>query len=340
MGSANDPKVWLLWVGSIVLLVLVVNFLLRRLLVKLDTVAQQTESVWDNAVLKAVRLPIQLMVWLGGVSLIVQGVDLFIYPLKFSLLQTIGSLLFIGIVAFFLMRFTFQVELALMDPQRLKPTDPGTAHAIGKLLRLTVLIATGLVVLQSMGFSISGVLAFGGVGGLAAGFAAKDLLSNFFGGFMIYFDKPFVSGDWIRSPDRQIEGTVEDISWRVTRIRTFEKRLLYIPNSMFASIVVENVSRMSHRKIQEIISIRYKDAPTIPAICTAVREMLKNHPSLDHDQAQLINFDSYGASSLNLKLLAYTRIIDWKEYKKVKESILLKIMHIVHEQGADFAASA
>ena len=78
--------------------------------------------------------------------------------------------------------------------------------AIGKLLRTAIVITSALVILQTLGFSISGVLAFGGIGGIAVGFAAKDMLSNFFGGLMIYLDKPFKRGEWIRSPDRELEG--------------------------------------------------------------------------------------------------------------------------------------
>ena len=113
--------------------------------------------------------------------------------------------------------------------------------------------------MQLFDYSVSGLLAFGGIGGIAVGFAAKDLLANFFGGLMIYLDRPFSVGDWIRSPDKEIEGTVEDIGWRLTRIRTFDKRPLYIPNSIFASISVENPSRMSNRRIYEKIGIRYDD---------------------------------------------------------------------------------
>ena len=87
-------------------------------------------------------------------------------------------------------------------------------------------------------------MAFGGIGGIAIGFAAKDLLANFFGALMIFLDRPFSIGDWIRSPDREIEGVVEDIGWRSTKIRTFDKRPLFIPNSAFASLTVENASKM------------------------------------------------------------------------------------------------
>ena len=140
-----------------------------------------------------------------------------------------------------------------------------------------MLILVILTVMQLFDYSVSGLLAFGGIGGIAVGFAAKDLLANFFGGLMIYLDRPFSVGDWIRSPDKEIEGTVEDIGWRLTRIRTFDKRPLYIPNSIFASISVENPSRMSNRRIYEKIGIRYDDMSKMNTIVTEVKLMLQKH---------------------------------------------------------------
>ena len=125
------------------------------------------------------------------------------------------------------------------------------------------------MILQSLGVSVSGLLAFGGIGGIAVGFAARDLLANFLGGLSIYLDRPFTVGDWIRSPDREIEGTVEEIGWRMTRIRTFDQRPLYVPNSIFASVALENPSRMNNRRIYETLGIRYEDAACICLLYTS-----------------------------------------------------------------------
>ena len=112
-------------------------------------------------------------------------------------------------------------------------------YALAKLGYIVVGITGLLTLLQTLGLSISGLMAFGGMGGIAVGFAAKDILANFFGGLFIYTDRPFSVGDWIRSPDRDIEGTVEKIGWRVTRIRTFDKRPLYIPKEPSGPAAVE-----------------------------------------------------------------------------------------------------
>ncbi|WP_139280569.1 mechanosensitive ion channel family protein, partial [Vibrio parahaemolyticus] len=212
-----------------------------------------------------------------------------------------------------------------------------TVQAIAKVGRLFIITIGVLTIMQAFGLSLSGLLTFGGVGGLIVGLAAKDLLSNFFGGLMIYFDRPFKVGDWIRSPDRQIEGTVERIGWRMTSIRTFDKRPLYVPNSVFSNIVVENPSRMLNRRIYEVVGLRYDDADKVPEIITAVREMLKNHKDIDTRQTLIVNFDTFGPSSLNFFIYTFTKTVNWVRYHEVKQDVLLKVVGIIKEHNADIA---
>lgn len=218
-------------------------------------------------------------------------------------------------------------------------TDEITIRVIARLLRLTVMITAGLVILQTLGISIAGALAFGGVGDIAIGFVAQDLLANFFGGVIIYLDRPFKVSDWVRSPDREIEGTVEDIGWRVTVIRTFDKRPLYIPNSVFTKISVENPSRMLNRRIYETIGLRYKDAAKVGEIIAAVKEMLQKHEDIDTDNTLIVNFNKMRASSLDFFVYTFTKTTNWVEYHEVKQDVLLKIIDNIHEHGADIAFS-
>jgi MscS family membrane protein len=209
--------------------------------------------------------------------------------------------------------------------------------AIAKLLRMSVTITATLVISQTLGFSVSGVLAFGGIGGIAIGFAAKDLLANFFGGLMVYLDRPFAVGDWIRSPDREIEGTVEQIGWRQTRIRTFDMRPLYVPNATFANIAVENPSRMFNRRIYETIGIRYDDANKMAAILHDVEQMLRTHPEIDTTRTLMVNFNTFAPSSLDFFVYTFTKTTSWTYYHKVKQDVLLKILEIIESHGAEVA---
>ncbi len=155
---------------------------------------------------------------------------------------------------------------------------------------------------------------------------------------MIYFDRPFSVGDWISSPDRNIEGTVERIGMRMTMIRTFESRPLYVPNSVFSSIVVQNPSRMQHRRIRETIGIRYKDADKMAVIVDEVKTMLQNHPDIEQNATLMVNFDAFAGSSLEFFIYTFTKTVNWARYHEVKQDVMLKIIEIVQRNGADFAS--
>ena len=337
----TPTDIWLTQLFIIVLCTVSVNFILMRVIDVLDRLINKTETLWDDALLEAARIPLRLVFWVIGLSISVELLQAVTEQANelFDLAPKVRQIAFIIIIAMFLNRFISYTEKNLIDPSRMrKPMDQSTAAAIAKLLRVSVIITALLIVLQTLGYSISGVLAFGGIGGMAVAFAAKDLLANFFGGMMVYLDKPFRVGDWVRSPDRSIEGTVENIGWRLTCIRTFDQRPLYIPNAMFTTVVLENPSRMLNRRINEKIGIRYEDWQKMPAIVAEVKQMLIDHEELETDSRTLIvNFDSYGASHLEFFIYTFTKTTQWVRYHEIKQDVLMKIMAIVNEHGAEFA---
>jgi MscS family membrane protein len=236
-------------------------------------------------------------------------------------------------------RLSRGIEEELLGEHRgaLASSDRATINAVARLSRIVLWVVAGIMILQSLGVSVSGLLAFGGVGGIAVGFAARDLLANFLGGLSIFLDRPFAVGDWIRSPDREIEGTVEDVGWRVTRIRTFDQRPLYVPNSVFSTVALENPSRMLNRRIYETIGIRYDDAGAMEQVVAEVKEMLTAHDDIDKGKTLMVNFVSLGASSLDFFIYCFTRTTDWATYHGVKQDVFIKILKIIEGHGAEVA---
>lgn len=215
--------------------------------------------------------------------------------------------------------------------------DITTILAIIKLLKAILIIVFFLTILNQFGVSLSGVIAFGGIGGIAIGFAAKDLLANFFGAIMIYLDRPFAVGDWIKSPDRDIEGTVTNIGWRLTKIRTFESRMLYVPNSIFSNITIENPSRMSNRRIFETIGLRYDDVAKLDIIIEKIRNMLENHQDIDNKKTLMVNLNKFNDFSVDFFIYTFTKTTNWQEFHQVKQRILLEISDIIAKEGAEIA---
>lgn len=330
---------WIVQVFIIVFLTLLLNFLLKKVLARLYKQFTKTRSRWDDGMVDAMRPPAGLLVWVLGLTFAADIVRAHTEAEIFSVIPTIRTIGVIYCFTWFLIRFIYiSAENIIEEKLQEDPSfDRTTADAIAKLLRISVVITAFLVVLQSLGYSISGVLAFGGVGGIAVGFAARDLLANFFGGLMIYLDRPFSVGDWVRSPDKEIEGTVEQIGWRLTIIRTFDKRPLYVPNSVFTTISVENPSRMSNRRIFETIGIRYDDAGKMKDIVAAVKKMLKEHNDIDASQTLIVNFDKFDSSSLNFFIYTFTKTTEWIKYHEVKQDVLLRIIDIIEAHDAECA---
>lgn len=338
LGLTGYEDAWIFQVFLVVFVTMLVNFFSNRVFRRLEMQLAKTRNVWDDILLHAARRPVALLIWVLGLSLSLELMKLQSDSLLLTAVSPVRKVLVIVMIAWFLIRFIRQAEGALVSEDKVKkPMDQTTVGAIGKLLRLSIIITSTLVVLQSLGYSISGVLAFGGIGGIAVGFAAKDLLANFFGGLMIYLDRPFKVGDWIRSPDQEIEGTVEAIGWRQSCIRTFDKRPLYVPNATFANISVENPSRMTNRRIYETIGLRYEDSSRISAVVDAVREMLKNHPDIDTGQTLIVNLNSFGPSSLDFFIYTFTKTTNWVRYHEIKQDVMGQIINIVHTHEADFA---
>ncbi|TQV84433.1 mechanosensitive ion channel family protein [Aliikangiella coralliicola] len=319
----------------VVFVTLLVNFLWKRIHNKLHKQLQRTKNEWDDALVMSLFSPVTLLIWGVGTWIIVNY--LFGYQVK----TTVRDIGLVIVVSWFLVRFIREGENNLMRSNVNKADedkiDQSTIEAISKLLRVSVSITTTLVILQTMGVSISAVLAFGGIGGIAVGFAAKDLLANFFGGLIIYLDRPFSVGDWIRSPDRNIEGTVEYIGWRQTRIRTFDKRPLYVPNAIFNSITVENPSRMKNRRIYETIGIRYDDIKQMEPIVAEVKSMLQSHPDIDVNQTLIVNFNQFSDSSIDFFVYTFTKTTDWIKFHEIKQRVLLKIAEIIETNNAEIA---
>lgn len=334
----GKENLWMIEVFLVVLATLVVAFIVSRFTNKLEKRADTTKNLWDDALFTALSRPLKWFIWVLGLSFAATIVAKHSESAIFDAVETVRHLAFIVIVTWFLNSFLSRVEQDLADPEFVrKPMDKTTAMALGKLLRISVVITAVLIAAQSMGYSISGVLAFGGIGGIAVGFAAKDLLANFFGGLMIYLDRPFAVGDWVRSPDKNIEGVVEDIGWRLTRIRTFDKRPLYVPNATFTQISVENPSRMLNRRIYETVGIRYDDANAMAAITADVKAMIQRHDAIDHEQIVMVNFTEFAASSLNFFVYCFTKTTDWATFHEQKQDVMLKIIAIVEEHGAECA---
>lgn len=212
-----------------------------------------------------------------------------------------------------------------------------TLDAIFKVVNFAIIATAILSTLQIMGIALSGILAFGGFSGLVLGFASKDLFANIFGGIMLHLNRPFDIGDLVRSPDRDIEGTVEKIGWLVTVIMKLDKRPLYIPNSIFNNISVENPSRMTHRRIRETFRLSISDLDKVPTITKEIKAMINEHNGIDQNELIMVNLDNINSHYLEIFIYCFTKTIAWHGYHDIKQNILFKSGEILSNNNCTFA---
>lgn len=206
---------------------------------------------------------------------------------------------------------------------------------LDRLYVIVVSLITFAAIMIAIGVSATAVGAVLGGAGIGIGFGTQQISQNFLSGLMLFFNRPFGVGDWIQVST--FEGTVERIGWYHTRIRTFDRRPLFIPNSLFATTPIENPGRMYNRRIKVELGLRYEDLDRIAEVTSKVKAMLKSHAAIDQRQTMLVNFNQWDSSSINLLVYTFTKTTVWSEWLDVQQDVFLQIAAIVKEAGADFA---
>jgi MscS family membrane protein len=218
-----------------------------------------------------------------------------------------------------------------------KLQDISLITGISKFLTILIIIIASIFILGILKINYAGLLAFGGLGGLAVTWAAKDVIANFFGGLMIHINRPFSIGDWIKSTNKNFEGVVEQIGWYMTRIRSLDRRPTYIPNALITDAIIENPGRMYHRPLRMTIGLRYEDYPLLPSIINDLREMLNQQPEVSKNQSTMVHFTNYNQSSIDIEVYCFTRKTQLQEFRDIQQEILFKIGDIIHKHGAELA---
>lgn len=206
---------------------------------------------------------------------------------------------------------------------------------VGRVLRVVIIGIIIVIALQELGINVAGIVAGLGVGGLAFALAAQDTVANWFGALMIYTDRPFETGDWIKTSE--LEGVVEDIGLRSTRVRTFAKTVVSVPNRKLADDIIENFSRMPKRRVSFKLGVTYSTTPAMmEEAIERIRDLLRDHPEVDQT-FWLVKFTEFGDSSLQIFVYFFTNTTDWGRYLSIRQEINLAIMHRFAEIGVEAA---
>lgn len=317
----------------IVVLCLSCKRLVSRVLTRvISPLVDRTHNTFDDLLLHSVRRPLEFLVLIAGLFVALQVLQLPEKPINF---QQFGATLVRALLTFDIAWVLFNAveilerTIGRWAQQTGSPLDEHLLPFIRKTARAFIFILAVVLIIQNLGYSISGLLASLGIGGLAVALAAKDTLSNVFGSMMILLDRPFRVGEWIKTD--AIEGTVEEIGFRSTKIRTFAKTLITVPNNIIANSALDNFSRMPKRRIKMTIGVTYDSRPQqMREAVQRIRTMLEQHPAIDQE-FMLVNFTDFGASSLDILIYCFTTTTHWQSYLSARQDLCLKIMDILAE---------
>ena len=319
--------------GALLVLAVIAHIALGTILKQIKKHSSSTKTQIDDHLISAISAPLKLLIWYGWVYFSLVELTSEIPPLSQIVSYIVIAPVFI--LTWGILRLISNTETYMLEKEG--RVDKDSVRLFTRLIKILFVFAIILGVAQFYGYAVSSILTLGGVGGIVVGFAAKDMLANIFGGLMIQMDKPFSTGDWIRTTDKSIEGVVEKIGWRMTRIRTFNKNPVYVPNGIFATIPIETPSRMTNRQIYEVIGIRYDDIAQMESIIEKVQELLAKSKHIDHKEPCRVYFDLFNASSLDFVIWAFSSSTDATEFKTFKGKLLLDIAQIISDHGAEIA---
>jgi MscS family membrane protein len=213
--------------------------------------------------------------------------------------------------------------------------DDQLVPMVRKALKVFVVIVGGLAILMNLNINIVPLLTGLSIGGLAFALAAQDTLKNFFGSIMIFVDKPFQIGDWITSGD--VDGTVEEVGFRATRVRTFRNSLTYVPNGVIADRTVDNHGLRRYRRFYTQIAINY-DTPSdvINVFVEGLREIIQKHPNTLKDNYH-VYLNDMADSSLNIMFYIFFEVPTWGEELRCRHQVLIEVIRLAESLGVSFA---
>ena len=216
-----------------------------------------------------------------------------------------------------------------------KEIDDASVKMIIRFVKAVIYIIAGFMIMADLGYDLSGIITGLGLGSVVLTLAAQDTIKNLLGGFMIFMDKPFKTGDYIKYD--KYEGTVEDMTFRSTRLRTVENSIAQIPNAELANSTVVNYSKMEKRRYELNLGLVLNtDLNRMADLKEKIYTYLANHENVI-ENSQNVYFTSVEASNYKLQIFCYINTTDYIEYLKIKENINYGIMDIVNRNGIELA---
>ncbi len=240
---------------------------------------------------------------------------------------------------FVLLSIGFAEDRVNNDAEQLDPKAESTVYIAFQIAKMLVYVFVAVAILSILDLHELAVSIFtaGAVGTVLIGLAAREALSNVFSSLMLLCDRPFKPKDFIALPENNIEGTVESVGWRITKIRRPDKKVQYVPNLLFSTASVVNYSQMSQRRIRHHFGLRYADLTKVKVICDALEQSFADFDFVDKRVDSFVCLHDFEDSQVVIRLQVFTKPCTFKSFNKAVDTVLHKVVECIHAAGADFA---
>jgi MscS family membrane protein len=330
----NSPYADILFTIIILFIFLFIRTVFTKyILTIIGKIVLNTKTNIDDKILQVLSEPLRFFILLLGLGIVFKVLNI----QNEILLMLLKSLYLFNLFwVFYDLVVVFKNDIKKFSLRFGKDLNEEISIFIIKAIKFLVFFMGFASILQVWHVNIGAFIASLGLGGLALALAAKDTASNLFGGLTLLADKSLKLNDWIKV--NNVEGVVEEIGLRTTKIRTFEKSLITVPNQILANTPVENFSRRGIRRIKFRVGLTYNtSSKTIQKIVSDITTMLKNHNDISQDSTMIVRFDKFEDSSLSIFVYTFTSTSNWNKYLEIKEDVNIKVIKIIEDNNSDFA---
>lgn len=313
------------------------RWLLMKILKRIVHLSAKTETAVDDILIDAISKPLSWFCFLLGLWAAFEVLPI---PDSFAHFEQIIRTIFKAVAVWLVIWFAVRLVDRTAHHMETRAADAKSpALDFVPLFRKTtkiILVLIGiLIIVQNLGYSVASLLAGLGLGGLAIGLAAKDTIANFFGSVVIFVDRPFTRGDWIKIGEH--EGTVEEIGVRVTRLRTFADHLITIPNATLTTTGITNFTAMRKRRIKFSVALQYGTPPEkVELVIARIKALIEHDTRLVPNDSAVV-FGDMGAYSLNIDVTCFAASTAYADWAQAKQDLLLNINRLARELGIEFA---
>lgn len=318
----------------------VAGFVVSRLVVALVVplfrrVAGRNTWTWDDLLLEAVATPASILL---AIQILRAGLPWLALDGRATSLLRTATTICTSVAVIWLAFRMIDLMVAVLAQRAWAAERPASRSLLaiaGRIGKAVLLVLAAIILLAQLGVSVASLIAGLGIGGLALALAAQKTVENLFGTMSIAVDQPMREGDFVRAGEHL--GTIESIGLRSTRIRTLDRTIVTVPNGQLADQRVESYTARDRIRLACSIGLVYgTTAAQVRDVVAGLEATLRDHPRIWHESI-IVRFRGFGASSLDVDVMAWFETSDWNEFQAIRQDVLLRFMEIVEAGTPGFA---